>query len=187
MVWAWSRENLSSGFPTRWDSNQPAQQLKLARDLKMWVKKLKVYYYLSRQQTTKVVIRLHGCTGWSMPLLFAYVKTSFSHDMAHISSPMSLKFRWANKVKSHMSKNIQFHSVLSCGFDMFLSIHEQQNKQDQLRQTKHFMWAWQLSLILTGAVTIWGVQTICQEQYFTIWTLLIQSTALSNTRYSLSY
>ena len=39
---------------------------------------------LSRQQTTKVLIRLHGCAGWSVPLLFAYRKNSFSHDVAHI-------------------------------------------------------------------------------------------------------
>ena len=30
------------------------------------------YVILSKQQTTKVLIRLPGCAGWSMPLLFAY-------------------------------------------------------------------------------------------------------------------
>ena len=30
------------------------------------------YYTLNRQRTTKALIRLHGCTGWSAPLLFAY-------------------------------------------------------------------------------------------------------------------
>ena len=39
---------------------------------------------LSRQRTTKVLIRLRGCTGWSAPLLFAYGKNRFSHDGAHI-------------------------------------------------------------------------------------------------------
>ena len=38
---------------------------------------------LSKQQTTKALIRLRGCAGWSAPLLFAYVKNRFSHDMAH--------------------------------------------------------------------------------------------------------
>ena len=32
---------------------------------------------LSRQQLTKVLIRLHRCTGWSAPLLFAYVINGF--------------------------------------------------------------------------------------------------------------
>ena len=32
--WAKSQENLSSGSPTRWDSNLPAQRHKLARVLK---------------------------------------------------------------------------------------------------------------------------------------------------------
>ena len=39
---------------------------------------------LSKQWTTKVLIRLRRCTGWSAPLLFAYGKNRFSHDMAHM-------------------------------------------------------------------------------------------------------
>ena len=39
---------------------------------------------LSRQLITKVLIRRHGCAGWSAPLLFAYGKNRFSHDEAHI-------------------------------------------------------------------------------------------------------
>ena len=39
---------------------------------------------LSRQRTTKVLIRLRGCAGWSAPLLFAYGINRFYHDMAHI-------------------------------------------------------------------------------------------------------
>ena len=38
---------------------------------------------LSRQQTTKALIRLRGCAGWSAPLLFAYDINRFSHDVAH--------------------------------------------------------------------------------------------------------
>ena len=33
----------------------------------------------SRQQTTKALIRLLGCTGWSTPFLFAYGINRFSH------------------------------------------------------------------------------------------------------------
>ena len=32
-----SRENLSSGFASRYDSNQPAQLQRLARGLKFWI------------------------------------------------------------------------------------------------------------------------------------------------------
>ena len=38
---------------------------------------------LSRQWTTKALIRLRGCAGWSAPLLFAYCINRFSHDIAH--------------------------------------------------------------------------------------------------------
>ena len=40
---------------------------------------------LSRKQTTKALIRLHRCTGWSAPLLFAYGINRFSHDVAQIT------------------------------------------------------------------------------------------------------
>ena len=39
---------------------------------------------LYRQRTTKALSRLHGCAGWSAPLLFAYVINRFSHGEAHI-------------------------------------------------------------------------------------------------------
>ena len=39
---------------------------------------------LSKQWTTKALIRLRGCAGWSAPLLFAYGKNRFSLDMACI-------------------------------------------------------------------------------------------------------
>ena len=37
IIGASSRENLSSGFATRVDSNRPAQPQKLGRDLKFWI------------------------------------------------------------------------------------------------------------------------------------------------------
>ena len=39
---------------------------------------------LSRQRTTKALIKLCGCAGWSAPLLFAHGKSRFSHDEAQI-------------------------------------------------------------------------------------------------------
>ena len=40
---------------------------------------------LSNQRTTKALIRLRGCAGWSAPLLFAYGKNRFSNDVAQIT------------------------------------------------------------------------------------------------------
>ena len=39
---------------------------------------------LSRQRTTKMLIRLCGCAGWSAPLWFAYGINRFSDDLAHL-------------------------------------------------------------------------------------------------------
>ena len=69
-------------FPTRSDSNWPAQLQKLAWGLKFWLQKLRDIT-LSRQRTTKGLIRLRGCAGWSAPLLFAY-------DIRHVFSWPSL-------------------------------------------------------------------------------------------------
>ena len=40
---------------------------------------------LSNKRITKALIRLHGCAGWSAPLLFANIKDGFSHVEAHYS------------------------------------------------------------------------------------------------------
>ena len=62
-------------FPARSDSNWPAQLQKLAGGLRFWLQKLDIT--LARQRTTKALIRLRGCAGWSAPLLFTY-------DIKHI-------------------------------------------------------------------------------------------------------
>ena len=46
IIWATSRENLSSGFATKVDSNWPVQPQKLARGLKFRIYKLKALHYL---------------------------------------------------------------------------------------------------------------------------------------------
>ena len=47
---------------------------------------------LTRQRTTKVLIRLRGCAGWSASLLFAYCINRFPHVVAHIINGC-LRFR----------------------------------------------------------------------------------------------
>ena len=72
--WATSWENLSLGFETSWDSNQPAQLMRLAsRGI-----------ILSRQWRTKALIRLHECASWSAASFFKYGKSRFSHDLAQM-------------------------------------------------------------------------------------------------------
>ena len=46
---------------------------------------------LSRQRTTKVLIRLRGCADWSAPLLFVYGKTSSRHGSLYDRTTL-LKF-----------------------------------------------------------------------------------------------
>ena len=79
-IWVTARENLTSGFATRVDSNRPAQLQKLGRALKFRIYKLEVLYYLGSKQLR--------C--WPAPLLFAYGKNRFSHDVAHFWKLMPL-------------------------------------------------------------------------------------------------
>ena len=86
-IWASSCENLSSGFAVREDSNRTAQLhvQRLSRVL-IFFNLANIGIILSRQRTTKALIRLRGCAGWSAPLLFAYGINRFSHDVAQMSS-----------------------------------------------------------------------------------------------------
>ena len=92
-------------FPTRPDTNRPAHTQKLARVLKFRIYNL----VLSKQRTTKVLIRLRRCAGWSAPLLFAY-------DIRHIFSWPGSCVQWRHSVKF---LNIQtpdkwlYHGVMS--------------------------------------------------------------------------
>ena len=45
LIWAATSENRSSGIPTRSDTNQAVQPLKIARDLKFWIQKVEGLYY----------------------------------------------------------------------------------------------------------------------------------------------
>ena len=70
-IWAPSNENVSSGvcdqlrFKPACAATETSQNLEIldleTRDI-----------ILSKEQTTKALIRLRGCAGWSAPLLFAY-------------------------------------------------------------------------------------------------------------------
>ena len=68
--WAAAQENRSSGFPTKCNSNQPAQLQRLAKKFEFSLLS-SLDLILSNKLITKVLIRLRGCAGWSAPLLFA--------------------------------------------------------------------------------------------------------------------
>ena len=71
VIWATSRENVSSGifdkvrFKPAWSATEPSYNLETLDTASIYIK-------LSKQRKTKVLIRLRGRTGWSAPLLFAH-------------------------------------------------------------------------------------------------------------------
>ena len=81
---------------------------------------------LSRQRTTKTLIRLRGCAGWSAPLLFDYGINRFSQDAAQVFfinynvSPILLKFPEKKivslpafqKIKKKILKQILYCSLI---------------------------------------------------------------------------
>ena len=71
LTWTSTRQNLSSGFPTKRDSNQSPQlhgetswtiEISPVASLEM---------ILSKKRITKALISLRGYAGWSAPLLFS--------------------------------------------------------------------------------------------------------------------
>ena len=86
------RENWSSGFPTRSDTNQPVPVQKMTRGLKCAIQKVEGLYYPfseiqgadqlrgNREADLRVTAKLI-CV-----FVFAYTKILFSYDVAHILS-----------------------------------------------------------------------------------------------------
>ena len=69
-------ENLSSGNPTKRVSNQSLRLNRLAR-------KLILDMILLKNQTTKLLMRLRGCTGWSAPLLLQITEDRVSQTQSN--------------------------------------------------------------------------------------------------------
>ena len=69
-IWDLTRQNLSSGFPTKRDLNQSPQLQKLARKFEILLV-ASLDMILSNKRITKALIRLRLCAGWAVPLLFA--------------------------------------------------------------------------------------------------------------------
>ena len=77
-IWASSQQNLSSGFPSKRDSNH-SPQLRFESSLEASLDMI-----LSSKRITKVLISLRGCAGWSASLLFTTPGDRFCGDEAHI-------------------------------------------------------------------------------------------------------
>ena len=78
--------------PTRQDTNWPAQLQTPARILKFRIYKLYSIIW-SWQWTTKVLIRLRECAGWSVPLLFTYgIRHIFSWPGSFVFDFLLLSF-----------------------------------------------------------------------------------------------
>ena len=69
---------MSSGFPTRSDTNHVVQPQEMARGLKFRIYKVERLHYLCSKN--KSADQLH-C---NHAFVFAYAKSRFSHDAAHI-------------------------------------------------------------------------------------------------------
>ena len=71
IIRATSRENVSSGIFDQVRFKLACSATETSKNLEL-LDIASIHIILSKQQTTKVLIRLRGCTGWSAPLLIAY-------------------------------------------------------------------------------------------------------------------
>ena len=78
-----TRENRSSGFPTRSDTNRPVPAQKRARSLKFRISEEEEIYYPCSEN--KGADQLRGYREADLRLCFRIGKIRFSHDAAQIS------------------------------------------------------------------------------------------------------
>ena len=103
--WASTRQNLSSGFLTKRDSNQSPQLQRLARNFKIsLVASLEMI--LSKTRITKALISLRGCAGWSAALFFANPEDRFSRVEAQLVCMHGYMYQ-----PNHRSTVIQWYSA----------------------------------------------------------------------------
>ena len=75
--------NPSSGFPTKSDKNRALKPHTVARGLKFHIYEEKGLYYI--RSDNKGADQLCSYTAADLRLVFAYAKSMFSHDAAHIN------------------------------------------------------------------------------------------------------
>ena len=77
----------------------------------------RIHIILSRQRTTKALIRLCGCAGWSAPLLFTYDRNRFSHDVAQIIAVINQNLNCNTKMQK------EWHTLNSAGTPLYNTVH----------------------------------------------------------------
>ena len=75
------RKPVFSGFQTRFDTNQAVQPKKIARGLKFPILEVEKLYYVAK---TKALISCAVTVQLICTFVFAYAKSCFFHDKAHI-------------------------------------------------------------------------------------------------------
>ena len=85
---------------------------------------------LSKQQTTKALIGLRGCAGWSAPLLFAYGKNRFSDDVAHTQCVRTVKALAILRGRAGLPEPLLFAYVVSTIFSWACSFHVYKKKPE---------------------------------------------------------
>ena len=103
---------------------------------------------LSRQRTTKALIRLHRCAGWSAPLLLTYDKNRFSHNVAHFQINRSylcrirkkrvccIQFCGKKKKRKERKKKKNTHTHKKHTQKKKTNKQQQQQKKKQKKKTK---------------------------------------------------
>ena len=73
---------MSTGRPTRSDTNQVVQSQKMSKDWKFLIKEVdRLHYLCSKNKGGDQLPSNHAA---DLCLCFAYVKSRFSHDVAHL-------------------------------------------------------------------------------------------------------
>ena len=80
---ATTRENLYSGFLTVRVSNQSLRLNRLERKLIFFLHEASLGINLLKKQTTKLLMILHGCAGWSGPLLLQITEDRVSQSLSN--------------------------------------------------------------------------------------------------------
>ena len=118
IIRAATRENRSSGFPTRSDTNRPVQSQKQARSLKFLDLRRREIHTLSTicVAKTKALISFAVTAKLICAFVFALAKIRFSHDAAH----MSCHIRKTYNLHTCMLKQRCVQAKLICVLDFFL-------------------------------------------------------------------
>ena len=110
---------MSSGFPTRSDTNQAVQPQKMARGLEFRIEKEEELYYLLSHfayAKTKTLISFAVTAKLICVFVFAYAKCWFSHDAAHIKVSIYVRsFMPQENEKLRLYVKVNFVCALKSG------------------------------------------------------------------------